>query len=77
MANAPASVGLVGGDCNSSLLCGVRCVTIQEVAAKSYWSFGAARSYIYMGIDGIAPVLSALLAGTVMITGVAACAASG
>ena len=67
MVYAPVPVGLVGGNCFDSLACGVRCVNFNRTAGGAIWYIGVARSYIYMGIDGIAPVLSALLAVTVMI----------
>lgn len=68
MVYAPVPVGLVGGYVNQWLVGGgVRCVNFNRTAGGAIWYIGAARSYIYMGIDGIAPVLSALLAVTVMI----------
>ena len=63
---ASGAVGLVGGNCNDSLKCGVRCVNFNRTAGDAVWYFGAAQSY-RIGIDSALPALvvflwSALLA---------------
>lgn len=54
---ASGAVGLVGGNCNDSLKCGVRCANFNRTAGNAIWYFGAAQSY-RIGIDS---ALSALL----------------
>jgi len=77
---ASGAVGLVGGNCNDSLKCGVRCANFNRTAGNAIWYFGAAQSYTIIGIDSTLSALVVLLwsallaviAGMVLIVAFAA-----